>query len=107
MNWQEKNVLSCIGQCFRLILDTTLEKPENMLKKCVSKLPITENRITEFLLVCFLLPLLFRQMVEKLLVLFGSHCKIFELKFSIRTKFDTLVSNLNSYVQYKIVMTSL
>ena len=48
-------------QCFRLILDTTLQKPENMLQ---SYLSITENRIEKLLLVRFLLPLLFRQMVE-------------------------------------------
>ena len=51
-------------------------------------------------------------MVENLLVVFGSHRNIsaytqhFELKFSIPTKLDTLISNLNSYVQYKIVITS-
>ena len=60
----------------------------------------------------FLLQPLFRQMIEKLLIRFGSHCNIsayaqhYEFKFSIRTNFDTLISNLNSYVQYKIVMTS-
>ena len=48
-------------------------------------------------------------MVEKLLVLFSSHCNIsaytqlFELKFSMLTKFDTWISDLNSYVQYRIV----
>ena len=51
-------------------------------------------------------------MVEKLCILSGSHCNIsaysqhLELKFRIHAKFDTLISNLNSYVQYKIVMTS-
>ena len=39
--------------------------------RAVSKLPITENRIEKLLLVRFLLPLLFRQIVEKLLVLLG------------------------------------
>ena len=29
----------------------------------------------------------------------------YELKFSTQTKFDTLILNLNSYDQYKIVMT--
>ena len=33
--------------------------------------------------------------------------KDYELKFSAQTKFDTLILNLNSYVQYKIVMTVL
>ena len=63
-------------------------------------------------MVRFLLPVMFRQMVVKLLILFGGHCNIsayaqdYELKFSIQTKFDTLISNPNSYVQYKIVMAS-
>ena len=75
--------------------------------------PKLNGRIEKLLLVRFLLPLLFRQMIEKLVVLFGSHCNIsaytqhFELKFSILTKFDTLISNLNSYVQYNIVVMSL
>ena len=76
--------------------------------RTVSKVPITENRIEKLLLVRFLLPLLFRQMVEKLLVIFGSHCNIsactqhFELKFSRDTKFDTLISNLNSAMSDEI-----
>ena len=56
------------GQCFRLILDITLQNPENMLKN-YSKLSITENRIEKLLLVHFLLPLW--QMIEKILVLLG------------------------------------
>ena len=46
-------------------------------------------------------------MVDKLHVLSGPHCNIstysqhFESKFSIHTDFDTLISNLNSYNQYK------
>ena len=74
------------------------------------KLPIAENRIE--LLVRFLLPLLFRQMVENLWVLFGLYCNIsaytkeYELKFSIQTNFDTLISNLKSYFQYYVVMMS-
>ena len=67
--------------------------------------------------VLFLLPLLFRQMVQKHYSFFLGHIAIsqpilasyaqhYELKFSMHTKFDTLISNLNSYVQYKIVMTS-
>ena len=66
--------------------------------KVLSKLPITENRIEKLLLVRFSLPLLFRQMVKKLLVLFGSNCNIsictqhYELKFCMRTKFNTLIS---------------
>ena len=44
---------------------------------------------------------------------FGPHCNIsayaqdYELKFSIQMNFDTLISNLKSYFQYEIVMTSL
>ena len=37
----------------------------------LKKLPITENRTEKLLLVRFLLPLLFRQMVKKLYVLLG------------------------------------
>ena len=56
-------------------------------------LAITENRIEQ---VCFLLSLLFRQMVNKLCFLFGPHCIIsaytqdYELKFSTQANFDTL-----------------
>ena len=58
-------------------------------------------------------------MVEKLRIFFGQNCKYlnlylsstqpvhYEYKFSTQTNFDTLISNLNSYFQYKIVMTSL
>ena len=73
----------------------------------ISELSITKNRIQKLLLVRFLLPLLFRQMVEQLHVFWESHSNIsayaqdYELKFSIRTKFDTLTSNLNLHVQYK------
>ena len=71
-----------------------------------------KNRIKKFLLVRFLLMLLFRLMVEKLHI-FGPHCNIsantqdYELKISIHMNFDTLMSNLKSYFQYRIVMTSL
>ena len=85
-------------------------------KELFSELPITENRIEKLLLVhfCFFfyLPLLFRQTVEKLHILFGSQCNIsacaqdFPLKFGMLTKFDTLISNLKSYFQNKINMTS-
>ena len=57
--------------------------------------------------------LLFRPMVEKLHIIFGPNCNIsahtydYGLKFSTQTKFDTLILNLNSYVHYRIVMTSL
>ena len=56
--------------------------------------------------------LLFGLIVEKLRI-FGSHCNIsactqdYELKFSIQMNFNTLISNLKSYFQYEIVMTSL
>ena len=109
MNWQKKNVLSCFWSMF----STNFGYNTTKTGKCVKELSISfQNRIEKLLLVRFLLPLLFGQMVEKLLVLFGSHCNIsnciqhYVLKFSIHTKFDTLISNLNSYVQYKIVMTS-
>ena len=45
--------------------------------------------------------------------IFGPHCNIlaytqdYELKFCIQMNFDTLISNLKSYFQYGIVMTSL
>ena len=75
------------------------------------QLSITENRIEKLLLVRFLLPFLFRQMDEKLRILFEPHCIIsaytqdYELKFSTQTNFDTLISNLKFYFQYDIVMT--
>ena len=67
----------------------------------------------EIALVRFLLLLLFRLTVDKLCILFGPHCNIsaytqdYELKFGIQMNFDTLISNLKSYFQYEIVMTSL
>ena len=69
----------------------------------ICELPITKNRIEKLLLVPILLPLLFRQMVEQLLF-FGhiAYTQDYELKFSIQTKFYTLISNLNLHVQYKI-----
>ena len=63
-------------------------------------LPITENIIEKLLLVRFLLPFLFRQMVKKLHVLFEPHCitsayaQDYESTFSTQTNFDTLISNL-------------
>ena len=45
----------------------------------------------------------YRQMVEKLCVLFGPHCFLsaytqdYELKFSTQTNFDTLISHLKFY----------
>ena len=60
----------------------------------------------------FLLMLLFRLIVERLHI-FRPHCNIsantqaYELKISIGMNFDTLMSNLKSYFQYGIVMTSL
>ena len=88
-------------------------KPGKYVKDLRSKISITENKIEKLLLVRFLLPILFtRKDGLKTTHSFGSHCNIsayaqhYELKFSIHTKFDTLILNLNSYVQYKIVMTS-
>ena len=89
--------------CFQLFIDTTLPKP---------KLPRNENRIEKFLLVRILLMLLFRLIVERLCI-FRPHCNIsantkyYELKISIHINFGTLISNLKSYFQYAIVMTSL
>ena len=62
----------------------------------------------------FLLPLFFRQIVEKLCVLFGLYCngnisahtEDYDLKFSIKTNFGTLISNLKQYFQCDIAMTS-
>ena len=70
-----------------------------MLKSYLLKLAITENRIEQLLQVRFLLPFLFRQMVNKLCFLFGPYCIIsaytqdYELKFSTQANFDTMVSN--------------
>ena len=60
------------GQCFQLFIDTALQKPENM-STAIFELPINENGIEKLLLVCFLLLLLFRLIVEKLLIRFGPH----------------------------------
>ena len=96
------------SKCFRVILNTTPQK-----RAVSGKLLITENRIEKLLLVPLLLLLLFGQIVIELLVLSGPRCNIstytqdYEFKFSIQTKFDTLISNLSSYVQYKINMMSL
>ena len=66
----------------------------------------------KLLLVHFLLPLLFRQVVKKLRILFGplfnisAYSEGYDLKFSIQTKFDTLISNLKSHFQYDIFMMS-
>ena len=60
----------------------------------------------------FLLLLLFQLIVEKLCI-FGPHCNIsvytqdYELKLSKQMNFDTLISNVKSYFEYEIVMTSL
>ena len=83
------------GQCFPLLLDATQQKPENMLKA------ITKNRIEKpptgsFFIAVFV-------WADFNISPYAQH---YELKFNIRTKIDTLISNLNSYVQYKIVMTS-
>ena len=37
----------------------------------------------------------------------SAYTQDYELKFTRQTNFDTLISNLKSYFQYKIVMTSL
>ena len=51
---KRKMSFHAFGQCFQLFIDIALQKPENMLK-----------RIEKLLLVRFLLPFLFRQMVER------------------------------------------
>ena len=59
--------MSChaFDQCFRPFLDIALQKPRKYVKQQnISKLPITEKSIEKLILVRFLLPLLFRQMVE-------------------------------------------
>ena len=87
-------------------------KTGKVASRAISELPTTGKRTGKILLVRVLLSLLFRQIVKKLFILFGPHCNIsaytqdYELKFTIQTKFDTLISNLNSYVQYKVIMTS-
>ena len=97
--------------CFQLFIDKTLQKPENMLR-AISKLPINENRIEKFLLVCLLLMLLFPVIVKKLHN-FGPHCNIsaytqdYEMKFTTHINFDALISNPKSYFRYGIIMTSL
>ena len=72
----------------------------------MTKVPRIENRIENLLLVYFLVPLLFRYMVDKLILFLGQIAisqpiltQDYKLKLSIHTKFDTLISNLNSYVQ--------
>ena len=94
------------GQWFQLFINTAQQEPENML----SKLPINENRLEKLLLVCFLFPF-FLGRWSKNNAFFGPHCiipaYIYELKVNIQTNFDTLISNLKSHFQYKIVMTSL
>ena len=80
---------------------------------CVKELSLGfQNRIEKFLLVRFLLMLLFRLIVEKLSIC-GQHCNAsantqdYELKISIHINFNTLMSNLKSYFQYGIDVTSL
>ena len=100
------------GQYGQLFIDTVLQNQKDMLKNSISKLPITENRIENLLLVRFLFPFLFRQMVEKLCIPIGPPCIIsvcvqdHELKFSTQTNFDALIPNLKFHFQYDIVMTS-
>ena len=98
---------------FSTIFRFSTTKAGKNVKELFSGLPITENRIEKLLLVRFLLPSLFGQMVEKLCILaFGPHCIIsaytldYALKISIQTNFDTLISNFKLYFQYDIVMTS-
>ena len=92
---------------FSAIYRHNITKPGGYVKE----IPINKNRIEKFLLVRFLLMLLFRLIVEKLRI-FGPHCNIsanthdYELKISILTNFETLMSNLKSDFQYEIVMTS-
>ena len=78
--------------------------------KSIKELPITENRTEKLLLVHFL----FLGRWSKNYSFFScvtcnisAYAKHFQMKFSIHTKFDTLISNLNLYVQCKIVMTLL
>ena len=57
----------------------------------------------------FLIVLLFRQIVEKLCIFWATLHYLslyYELKFSIETNFDTLISNRKFYFHYNIDMTS-
>ena len=80
-------------------------KTEKYFKELSLNLSMTENGIEKLLLVRFLFPFLFRQMVEKLCILFEPHCIIsdytqdYELKFSTQTNFDTLISNLKFWFE--------
>ena len=55
------------------------------------------------IIICFVLPILFEQMFEKLGVLFEPHCIIshyaqdHELKINTQIRFDALVSNMTIY----------
>ena len=40
------------------------------------------------------------------IAIISAYTQGYELKFSTQTNFDTLISNLKSYFQYDIVMTS-
>ena len=84
------------GQCFRLLLDATQQKPENMLKA------ITENRTENLLLVRSFFIAVFVWADFNI----SAYAQHYEMKFNISTKIDTLISNLNSYVLYEIVLTS-
>ena len=77
-------------------------------------LPITENRIEKLLAASsfFSCHFCLIRWSKTYAFFLGPHCLIsahtqdFELKFSIQTKFDTLISNLKLYFQYIILMTS-
>ena len=74
---------------------------------------LMKTELKKLLLVGFLFLLLFSLIVKKLRFLFGPHCNIsaytqdYELKYKIERNFDTLISDLKSYFQYEIAMTSL
>ena len=100
------------GQCFRLILDTTQQKPENMLK---SYLWSSRNwrQKWKLLLVRFLLPLCLGRWSKNYLFFLG-HIAIslpmlntvhFELKFSIHTNL-ILYFKSELICAIKFVMTS-
>ena len=110
-NRKRKICFHAFGQCFRMLLDTILQKPEKRLEELsLSFLQLEKELEKSYWFVFY--SLLFRQIVKKLFILIGPHCNIsaytqdYELKFTIQAKFDTLISNLNSYVQYKVIMTS-
>ena len=70
---KEEKYFYAFDKCFRQFLDKALHKTGKYVKELISKLLVTENIIEKLQLVRFLLLLLFSQIVEKLLALFGPY----------------------------------